>query len=69
MMFLAQIVGGYSLIQIALFVVVIAGIIGIVFVVTKQVGVQIPPFIITVLWIILAVVIGCVAIKFLASLL
>ena len=66
---LAQIAGGYSLIQIAIFVIVIAGVIGIVLVITKQMGVSIPPFIITVLWIVLAVIIGIVAIKFIASML
>lgn len=66
---LAQMAGGYSLIQIAIFVIVIAGIIGIVLVVTKQMGVAIPPFIITICWILLAVVIGVIAIKFLASML
>lgn len=66
---LAQIAGGYSLIQIAIFVVVILGVVGIVLVVAKQMGVAIPPFIITIFWIVLAVVIGIVAIKFIASLL
>jgi len=65
----AQLVGGYSLIQIAILIIVIAGVIGIVFVVTKQMGVTIPPFIITVLWIVLAVIIGIVAIKFIAGML
>lgn len=69
MQLLAQAIGGYSLIQIAIFIIVIAGIIGIVLVVTKQMGVSIPPWIITILWIILAVIIGVVAVKFLASLL
>lgn len=66
---LAQMAGGYSLIQIAIFVIVIAGIIGIVFVVTKQMGIAVPAWIITILWICLAVVIGIVAIRFLASML
>lgn len=66
-MLLAQI-AGYSIVHIALAIIVIAGIIGIVFVVTRQMGITIPPFIVNVLWIILAVVIGVVAVKFIATL-
>ncbi len=66
-MILAQALGGYTLVQIALTLVVLAGIIGIVFVIVRQTGVTIPPFIITVIWICIAVVIGVVAIKFLAG--
>lgn len=51
----------------AIIILVIGGIIGVLLVAVRAAGVTIPPFIITILWIILAVVIGVVAIKFLAS--
>lgn len=62
------VLGSYSLIQIAIAIIVLAGVIGIVLVVVRQSGIVIPAFITTICWIVLAVVIGVVAIKFLASL-
>lgn len=59
----------WGLIQWAIAIVVIAGIVGIVIVVLKQMGVAIPPFVLHVLWICVAVVIGVAAIKFIASML
>jgi len=47
--------------------IVIAGIVGIAIVVARQAGIAIPPWIFTILWIILVVVVGVVAIKFLLS--
>lgn len=67
-MILAQL-AGYSLIQIAILAIVIAGIIGVVVVITKQVGVAIPPWFIAILWIVVAVAIGVFAVRLLASLL
>jgi hypothetical protein len=63
---LAQ-VGALTVAQWAIVIIVIAGIVGIVMVIMRQAGVAIPPFIVTVLWIILAVVVGVVAIKFLVG--
>lgn len=51
----------------AIFIIVVAGIVGIVFVVTKQMGIPIPDFFVKILWIILAAVIGIIAIKFLVQ--
>lgn len=51
----------------AIILIAIAGIIGIVLVIVRQAGVTIPPFIIQILWIILAVVVGILAIKFIMS--
>lgn len=65
---LAQI-GAWGIAQWAIAIIVLAGVVGIVIVVTQQMGVQIPPFIIKVLWILLAVVIGVVAVKFLITML
>ena len=48
-------------------ILVLAGIIGIVYVVAQQAGIAVPPFIVRIFWIVLAVVIGVVAITFLAQ--
>lgn len=61
--------GAMGIVGWAIAIVVIAGVVAIVAVILKQMGVAIPPFIITVLWVCVAVVIGVVAIKFIASLL
>ena len=50
-----------------LIAIIVAGIVGVAIVIANQAGVQIPPFIVKILWIVLAVVIGAVAIKFLMS--
>jgi hypothetical protein len=44
---------------------IIAGVIAILYVILRQTGVQIPPFIVQIFWIVLAVVIGCIAVAFL----
>lgn len=67
-MLLAQ-AAGLSLVQLAILIVVLAGIVGIVIVILKQVGVTIPPFIVAIFWIVLAVVVGVLAIKFIWSIL
>lgn len=59
---------GISIIQWLIIALVVAGCIGIVYVVVKQAGITIPPFIITIFWIVLAVLVGVLAIKFLWSL-
>ncbi len=67
-MILAQI-AEYTLIHWVLVAIVIAGVIGIMLVVVRQAGIDIPGWIIQILWIVLAVVVAVVAIKFLAGLL
>lgn len=49
-------------------IVVIIGALAVCYVVANAVGIAIPGFIITILWIVLAVVIGVAAIKFIMSL-
>jgi len=61
--------GGYSLIQLAIFIIVVAGVVAIVVVILKQLGVTIPPWLIAILWIVLAVIVGIFAIKVIASML
>lgn len=53
--------------QFRVIILVLAGIIGIVYVVAQQAGIAVPPFIVRIFWIVLAVVIGVVAITFLAQ--
>ncbi len=59
----------YTLIHWVLVAIVVAGIIGIALVVVRQAGIAIPGWVIQILWIVLAVVVAVVAIKFLAGLL
>ncbi|MFA5376338.1 MAG: hypothetical protein WC455_11390 [Dehalococcoidia bacterium] len=54
-------------IQWIIIAIVVAGVVGIAMVVSKQAGIVIPAFIVTIFWIVLAVVVGVIAIKFLAS--
>ncbi len=67
-MILAQI-AEYTLIHWILVCIVVAGIIGIFLVVVRQAGIEVPGWIIQILWIVLAVVVSVIAIKFLAGLL
>jgi hypothetical protein len=67
MALLAQAMGGYSMIQLGAIILVIAGVCAVVMVVLRQLGVTIPPFIVTILWIVLAVMIGILALYFLGS--
>lgn len=61
-------VGGWSITQIAIAIVIIAGICALVFVALRAMGVQLPQWFITVLLIVLVVIVVCVAIKFVGSL-
>ncbi len=64
---LAQFVVGGDLIHWIIVAIVIAGVIGIALVIARQAGIVIPDFIWTIAWIVLAVVVGVIAIRFLAS--
>ncbi len=67
MLTLAQIGASYTLIQWLIIAMVLAGICGIALIVVRQSGVQIPGWVMQILGIILLVVVGVVAIKFLAG--
>lgn len=54
--------------EIVIFVVIAAAIIGILYVVTRQMGVTIPGWAVQVFWIVVAACVGIVAIRFLLSL-
>ncbi len=64
---IAQGLAGWGVVHWALAIIVTIGVIAIVIVFIKQTGVAIPPFIISVLWIVLAVIICCSAILFIAK--
>lgn len=51
----------------AIVLIVIVGIIGILFVVIREAGIQVPSFIITIGWILLACVLAVLAIRFLVG--
>lgn len=67
MMILAQQFASFDLIHWIIVAMVVAGIIGIALVIARQAGVVIPAFIFTIAWIVFAVVVGVIAIKFLAG--
>jgi hypothetical protein len=46
-------------------IMIIAGVIGVLYVILRQCDVRIPPFIVQIFWILLTVVIGCIAVGFL----
>lgn len=51
-----------SILHYAILIIIIAGVCGIVLVVIRQAGIVIPSFVITIAWIVLAVIIGVLAI-------
>jgi uncharacterized protein (DUF983 family) len=55
----------YSIGQWLIIALVVAGIIGIFLVVSRQAGINVPPWLINILWIVLAVFCGVIAIRFL----
>lgn len=63
----AQAGAAASVVHYIIIAMIVAGVIGIAFVVARQAGVVVPAFIIQILWILLAVVIGVMAISFLAQ--
>ncbi len=60
--------GGYSFVQIAITIVVVLAVVALVVIFCRQTGLTIPPFLINVLWVVLAAVVVIVAIKFVAAL-
>ncbi len=67
-MILAQ-AASYSLVQWIVIAIVLAGIIGIALIAIRAAGIEIPGWVIQILWIVLVVVVAVVAIKFLAGML
>lgn len=66
-MILAQLASGYSLIQVVIFIIILCGVFGVLFVVMKQTGVQIPSWIMTIFWIVVVCFVAIFAIRLLMS--
>jgi hypothetical protein len=65
---LAQVgLAGFGLVHWAIMIIIVLAVVAIVVVFLRQTGLTIPPFIITILWIVLAAVICIAAIKFIVS--
>jgi hypothetical protein len=69
LMILADSLGGMSgaIAHWAIIIILIAAVAGIMFVVLRQMGINIPPFVVMIFWILVAAFVGIVAIKFLLS--
>ena len=68
MMLLAQL-GGYSIVQLAIIVVVIAAIVALVYIALRKFGVAIPDWVVQVFWVCIVALVIIAAIKFVAGLL
>lgn len=60
--------GGLSIVEIAILIVVVAAIVALVYVALKQFGVGIPPWVVQVFWIIVVAFVVILSIKLVASL-
>ena len=64
---IAQLAAGYSLVQLVILAIIICGVIGILFVVMRQTGVQIPQWILTIIGIVVVCFVAIFAIRLLMS--
>lgn len=62
----AQLAGG-GIAYYGMVIILIAAVIAVVWVITDRIGIKIPEFVVKILWIIAAAVVGLLAIKFLVS--
>lgn len=67
-MLAVALLGGYSLVQIAVAIVIIAAICALVTIAMRQFGVAIPPWVIQVFWVVVITVVIILAIKMVGSL-
>lgn len=58
---------GYSIVEIAIAIIIIAGVIAVVYLILGALGIQIPPIAIKLFWIVFAVCAGIFAIRLIAS--
>jgi hypothetical protein len=61
-------IGSYSFASIAIFIIIVAAIVAIVFVALRQFGIAIPAFVVYIFWILVCAVVCILAIRFLMSL-
>jgi len=62
-------IGGLPLVSWLIIGLVVAGAIAVFWVILKQLNVNVPPFIVTIFWIVVAVLVGVIAIKIIVSIL
>lgn len=67
-MIVAQAIGGYSLVQIAIFIVVILAVCGIVYAAAQYFGIPVPPILVKIVGIVVVAALAILAIRFVASL-
>jgi hypothetical protein len=65
---LAQVVAGYGLVHLLILVIIIAAVIAVVMVFVRQSGVNVPPAVSAILWIVGLAALAIIAIRFLVSL-
>lgn len=67
---LAQVVvqGGWGIGEIVIAIIVIAAVVGVLYVALSQFGVVIPPFVVKIFWIVVCAVLAVLVIRFLLSL-
>lgn len=58
---------GPEIIHLIIIIMVVCAVIGIAYIVMKQAGIAVPGFIVQIAWIVLAVVVGIVAIRYVAA--
>jgi hypothetical protein len=66
-MILAQLAAGYSLIQVVIFLIIICGVLGVLFIVMRQTGVNIPQWVWAIAGIVVLCFVAILAIRLLAS--
>ncbi len=64
---LAQLPGGLSFIQLVIAIIIVVGVVAILFLVFRQLGIAIPGWVIQIFWIVVLVVVAILAVKFIAS--
>ncbi len=58
----------WGLVDIIIFIVIIAACVGIMYIALQQFGVSIPPFIVKIFWIVVVCIVAIIAIRFVAGL-
>lgn len=59
---------GWGIVEIVIAIIVIAAVVGIMYIALQQFGVVIPPFVVKIFWIVVCAVIAILAIRFLLTL-
>lgn len=62
------VIAGYSLLQVLIAVVIVAGAVAILYIVLQRMGIAIPDWVVQIFWILVVVLVAILAFKFLFSL-